>query len=85
MNLRTRRRLGLTIPKLCAAARAVQEEMGVSLRDCDRQTAAGYVAAMWAKQNEMTPESPGIDWDAILAFVEQLIPLILALIELFSD
>lgn len=84
MKWRERRKLGLTLPNLCRAARAV-EETGVQLRDVDRGDAAGLVGAQWVKHQGMDPTNPEIDWAAILAFIEQLLPLILAIIELFRS
>jgi hypothetical protein len=82
MSRRERRRLGVTFGKCLRAARELKKAGELS---DDSETAAAQIAA------KLAADKPGdfaklsaVDWDAIIAFIEKLIPLILQLIEIFS-
>jgi hypothetical protein len=46
--------------------------------------AAGQIAQELAVDNPKAFGDPSLDWDAILAFIEKLLPLILQLISIFG-
>jgi len=78
-----RRRLGLTPLGVIAATRRLAKDGqisgGMSQEEICELVAMEIMiqnAAAWA-------EAPSIDWDAVLAFIEKLIPIIMALIALF--
>jgi hypothetical protein len=87
LTIRQRRALGLTIPSVMAAARKLAKDgkitRGMDSRDiCElivEQIAVDNAQA-WADNADVV----AIDWDAILAFIERLIPLIQLLISIFA-
>jgi len=55
-----------------------------TLRTMDRRDAAALVAATALKAKGLTPETPTVDWDSLIEFIEKILPLILMLIDLFT-
>jgi hypothetical protein len=70
-----RMKLGLTIPQLVARGR--------KLKAAGVDVTAEALMGDWLGDNGAAA-GVGADWDAILAFIEKLLPIILKLIELFS-
>lgn len=78
-----RRRMGLTLAGVISATRRLAKDGEIS-RSMDRSEIVELVAMEIANQNAPAwAEAPSIDWDAVLAFIEKLIPIIMALIALF--
>ena len=77
-----RRRLGLTIHELRPLVKTMLDDGRIS-RD-NPSAAAAEVMSELLESNPQWAENPKIDWDAVLEFLEKLIPLIIMLIELFS-
>lgn len=81
LTLRERREMGLTVLNIAQVARELKQS-----GDIDAQTSQAEIAAAIAiKLESKNPQAfgAGVDWDAILAFIERLLPLILKLIALF--
>lgn len=84
LGLLRRRRLGLTVGQLLPIVRDLKAR---GLIDDDNPSAAAVAVAAhlhgvdpaWQAEAKV-----GADWDAILDFIERLIPLILKLIALFG-
>lgn len=84
LTLRQRRQLGLTFRNCLQAARKLKAE---GTLDADPDIAAAQIAAVISGDPEYAKayaEVGAVNWDAILAFIERLIPLIMQLIQLFS-
>ena len=85
LTLRQRRQMGLTFRGSLQAARELNRRGEIS-KDMDSKEIAARIAEelMMTNAKAWAGAAPSIDWDAIIAFIEKLIPLILMLIELFS-
>lgn len=86
LGLLDRRRLGLTLPALIPV---VKELQAAGVLSGDPSTDAAAVAQYLLEKNEqLYREAAGRDWqaffEALLAFLEKVIPLILKLISLFG-
>jgi len=82
LTFKQRRAMGLTVKNvrtILAAKQAAGELEGRTTEDI-----AAEVLADLVDQNPKAFADPAIDWDAILAFIEKLIPLILKIIALFG-
>ena len=78
-----RRRLGLTPIGVIAATRRLAKDGQINAA-MDKDEICELVATEIMLQNAPAwAEAPEINWEAILAFIEKLIPIILALIALF--
>ena len=77
-----RRDYGLTIPKLVKLARDIKEEGEIDMDD--HGALAGALAARVPLKGVDASNYGAVDWDAILEFIENLIPLILRIIEALS-
>ena len=78
-----RRRLGLTPLGVIAATRRLAKDGQINAA-MDKDEICELVATEIMLQNAPAwAEAPSIDWEAILAFIEKLIPIIMALIALF--
>lgn len=76
-----RQKMGLTFGNCLRVARQLKKA-GTLSEDAD--VAAAQIAAELAKENPKAFESTSaVDWDAILAFIEKLIPLIMQIISMF--
>lgn len=85
-GLLDRRRLGLTLPALIPIVKQLQAESALT---GDPSADAAALAQYLLAQNQQTfREAAGRDWqaffEALLAFLEKVIPLILQLIALFG-
>jgi hypothetical protein len=79
LTLRQRREIGLTLRNCIRVARGLNRDDELS---DDPDIAAGQIAVALAGEN---PQAfVGVDWDAILEFIEKLIPLIMKIIALFG-
>ncbi len=83
LSLRQRRDLGLTIPNIANALRDLQKD-GLLEKDMDRSVVAALVLERLAAQNPKSYAAPELDIDAIIAFIEAILPLIMMIIQLFS-
>lgn len=82
LGLLERRRLGLTIGKVRPIVERLSSEGKI-----DKDNPSAAAALVMHELMEQDPQAWGqaeMDWDAILAFLEKLIPLIITLINLFS-
>lgn len=85
LTVRQRRQMGLTFRGALQAARELNRR-GEIHKDMDSKEISALIAEeiMVTNAKAWADNAVAIDWDAILAFIEKLIPLILKLIELFS-
>ena len=81
MGILERRRLGLTFGNIARVAKDLKSKGQLAE---DPTIAAGQIMAQIAAENPQTYSEPGVDWDAILEFIEALLPIILQIIEMFS-
>lgn len=86
LGLLERRRLGLTIPALVPVVKKLRDEGQLT---GEPSVDAATVAALLVSQNpEEYKAAAGRDWqaffEALLAFLEKVLPLILQLIALFG-
>lgn len=77
---RDARRLGLTITGIAKIARELKAENALT---GNIEADAESILAKAIEQNPKAFADPSLDWDAILAFIERIMPLILMIIGLF--
>jgi len=82
LNLLERRRLGLTIRNVKPIVERLQAE-GQITEETPPSTAAVMVFEELVSADPKAYADASIDWDAVLEFLEKLIPLIIAIISLF--
>jgi len=83
MNFLERRRLGLTPLGVIAAARRLAKDGQIN-KSTPKEELLELIAIEIMVQNAAAwAEAPEIDWDAIIQFLERLIPIIAAIIALF--
>ena len=82
LRIREARRLGLTVRNIGPIVRKIRDEPDFA--DKTHAEIAVEVAERLAEQNPDGFRDPNLDWDAIIEFIEKLLPLILKLIEIFS-
>ncbi len=82
LDRKTRRKLGLTIKNIRRATKALYK--AGELEDMGRAEIAAAVLDKITGENPKVFADPTLDWDALLDFIERLIPIILRLIELFA-
>ena len=78
-----RRRLGLTPIGVIAATRRLAKDGQINGGMSSEEICELVATEIMLQNTPAWAEAPEIDWDAILAFVEKLIPIIMALIALF--
>jgi len=83
LSIRERRALGLTWRNVFQTTRDLYQDGEID-SDMARGTIAAMVFTEIAGENPKAFADPSVDWDAILAFIEEILPLILQLIGLFS-
>ena len=83
LTLRQRRAMGLTVRNMARAARELAADGSID-KDTPREDVAELVLEKIVTENPKAFADPGVDWDAILAFIEKLLPLILAIISMFG-
>lgn len=77
-----REAMGLTRANVRKVARQLRKEG--RLKGLSQREMAELILDVIAVDNPKAFAAPNIDWDALIAFIEKLLPLILKLIELFS-
>jgi len=86
LGLLQRRRLGLTVANVAAKVREL--EKAGALTGIVAVDAAAVAQALLNENPELYQKEAGRDWqeffDALISFLEKLIPLILKLIEIFG-
>lgn len=82
LTFRERRKLGLTFRNVLRTARQLNAAGELSSAE---DVAAGQIAFAIAAESPKAYADPAVDWDAILAFLEGLMPIILQLIEIFNS
>ena len=83
LTWRQRQDLGLTIPKISAVLRDLQKE-GQLEKGMDKSVVAAMVLDRLSAENPRAYADRDIDIETILKFIEAILPLIMALIQLFS-
>lgn len=84
LTIRDRMRLGLTIPQISGALRELKSEGSIDQSSSDAEIAALVVGKLSAKNTAAWNDSNmAINLEAIIAFIEALIPLIMKIIALF--
>lgn len=83
LTLRQRREMGLTVRNVRATLAKMQAD-GEITEDMDSNSVAVMVADKLLSDNPSAFQDPSLDWDAILEWLERLIPFILKIIALFS-
>lgn len=85
LTIRQRRAMGLTVVGVIRAGRELSRRGDITATT-DPTAMARLIAEEIAMSNPKawSDNVDAIDWDAIIAFIERLIPLILKLIELFA-
>jgi len=84
LSWRERRALGLTFLNLLATARELKVAGEIDSSTLSSDMAAAIAMRMEQKSPSTFAALGPVDWDAIIAFIERLIPLIAKLIELFA-
>ena len=85
LTIRQRRAMGLTFVGTLRAARELARRGDItSTTDPKEMAAAIAEEIMLTNARAWSDHASSIDWDAILAFIEKLIPLIMKLIALFG-
>lgn len=79
-----RRDMGLTYRNVKRVLAELQADESVCFDDCCVEELAVLVAAELVADGPTAFQDPSLDWDAILAFIERLIPFIMTIISLFS-
>jgi len=83
LTRRERRDMGLTFRNI-RRAMATMQASGEIDETMTKAEISIAVADKLVSDNPSAFQDPSLDWDAILAFIERMIPLILKLIALFS-
>lgn len=82
MKWRKRRKLGVTIRNLLRVTKELRA--AGELEGLDESEIAARVLEEIIQDNPAVFADPGFDFDAILEFIEKLLPLILRIIDMFS-
>jgi len=80
LSRREARQLGLTIRELATIARELKAQGQLT---GNRETDAETILTKAIERNPKAFADPSLDWDAILAFIEKILPLILMILSLF--
>lgn len=83
MNIFQRREMGLTIGNIRRATKQLLDD-GTITTDTPRDEMAAAVLNQLVVENPKAFADPSLDWDALLAFIERLLPIILQIIALFA-
>ncbi len=83
LSLRERRELGITWANVHAKAKELYQSGEIDA-DMSRAEIAAMVFSQIAADNPQAFADASVDWDAIIAFIEAILPLILQIIGLFS-
>jgi len=82
LTFRQRRRMGVTPRNIAKATRQMLAD-GTITKDTPKDEVAELVLERLVLDNPKAFADPTLDWDAILSFIERLIPLIMTIISLF--
>lgn len=84
LTIRQRREMGLNLASLIAVAKELKSDGQID-RDTPKSEVAAAIAVRLQSKNAAAFSSVGEQgWEDILALIEQLLPLILMLIDLFT-
>lgn len=84
LSRRAMRQAGLTVLNVRRRARAMAREGEITADMTHEQIRDTMLDDLYCASVDVFAEFTGVDWDAILAFIEKLIPLILKIIALFG-
>lgn len=82
LSFRERRRLGLTIPKMAGALKSLKEK-GELEPGMDKALVAAMVFEELASENMEAYAAVDLDLDAILAFIEKFLPILMKILDFF--
>ena len=82
LTIKQRRELGLTLNNLIRVTKQLKRDK--KLEGLTHDQIAVVVAEQLVVENPKAAADATIDWDAIIAFIERLIPLIMKIIALFT-
>jgi hypothetical protein len=83
LTIRQRREMGLTAANIFRVTRELCRD-GTIDKSTPREDVAQAVIDRLVIENPKAFADPSVDWDAILAFIEKLLPFILQIIALFG-
>ena len=83
LTIRQRREMGLTLRNVTRIVKEL-DEAGEITEDTTVEEAAVMVLSVLVEDTPAAFQDPAIDWEAILAFLERLLPLILQIIAIFT-
>lgn len=83
LTIRQRREMGLTAANIFRTTRELVRD-GTITKDMDKDDITQVVVDRLVVDNPKAFADPGVDWDAVLAFIEKLIPFIMQIIALFG-
>jgi hypothetical protein len=83
LTFRQRRDMGLTLINLIRVTRTLASE-GVIDKSTPQEEVRDAILSRLAADNPVACADPGIDWDAVLAFLEKLLPFLLQILALFG-
>lgn len=79
LTIRQRRDMGLTLLNVRRVAKGLLDS-GEITRDMPREEIAAAVLAVLTSENPKAFADPGVDWDALLSFIERLLAILLPFI-----
>jgi hypothetical protein len=83
LTIRQRREMGLTVANIMRATRKLCQD-GTITKDMSKEDVAILVQEQLVMDNPKAFADPSVDWDAVLAFIEKLLPFIMQIIALFG-
>lgn len=84
LSLRDARRMGLTVRNITEAVRQLQADGRITSDTTDAEVAALVADKLYGENAAAWGNPAAVNWEAILAFIESLLPIILKIISLFS-
>ena len=79
LTIRQRREMGLTLVNVRRVAKGLLDSGEIS-RDTPREEIAAAVLESLVSENPKAFADPGVDWDALLSFIERLLGILLPFI-----
>lgn len=83
LTFRQRRDMGLTLINLVRVTRQLASEGAID-KDTPQEEVRDAILNRLAMDNPAACADPTIDWDAVLAFLEKLLPFLLQILALFG-
>jgi len=84
MSIADRRRAGVNLLSCLKAAKKIMSNSEFEAANT-RELAQAILEEIQSKKlPQLRDAEPGVDWDAIIAFIEKLLPLILQLLAIFG-